>query len=240
MNRGSTFLARASLLNTIDLRVLALALGTFAIGTDAFIIGGILPEIAQVRQHRQDRIGRFGILPVIRTRLAHRLGANPSRPKNPCSRLRIRPLLPIVSVPNATARRATAVDGERPPPFTMFWRASRSALRCRRLRPKLNRSRSRVPWSFSARRMIRGSMIRPRLPVGWRMRAERNRLGHASADPLQHAGHDLMVCHALAWIEIPSSGLFSRERDPVKISRRSLRCACGPLLFRRSRQTRRE
>jgi hypothetical protein len=86
MNRGSTFLARASLLNTIDLRVLALALGTFTIGTDAFIIGGILPEIAQVRQHRQDRIGRFGILPVIRTRLAHRLGANPSRPKNPCSR----------------------------------------------------------------------------------------------------------------------------------------------------------
>jgi MFS family permease len=47
MNRGSTFLARASLLNTIDLRVLVLALGTFAIGTDAFIIGGILPEIAQ-------------------------------------------------------------------------------------------------------------------------------------------------------------------------------------------------
>jgi DHA1 family inner membrane transport protein len=47
MNRGSNFLARASLLNTIDRRVLVLALGTFAIGTDAFIIGGILPEIAQ-------------------------------------------------------------------------------------------------------------------------------------------------------------------------------------------------
>ena len=47
MNEGSTFLARASLLNTIDPRALMLALGTFAIGTDAFIIGGILPEIAQ-------------------------------------------------------------------------------------------------------------------------------------------------------------------------------------------------
>jgi hypothetical protein len=53
-----------------------------------------------------------------------------------------------------------------------------------------------------------GFMIRPRLPVSWRMRTERNRLGHASADPLQHAGHDLMVCDALAWIEIPSGACF--------------------------------
>jgi MFS transporter, DHA1 family, inner membrane transport protein len=41
-------IARQPLWNprTLDLRVLILALGTFAIGTDAFIIGGILPKIA--------------------------------------------------------------------------------------------------------------------------------------------------------------------------------------------------
>jgi MFS transporter, DHA1 family, inner membrane transport protein len=46
MNKRDSFPSRASLRGTIDPRVLILALGTFAIGTDAFIIGGILPMIA--------------------------------------------------------------------------------------------------------------------------------------------------------------------------------------------------
>ncbi len=45
MSRNS-FPIRASPRRTIDLPALILALGTFAIGTDAFIIGGILPKIA--------------------------------------------------------------------------------------------------------------------------------------------------------------------------------------------------
>jgi MFS transporter, DHA1 family, inner membrane transport protein len=40
-------LSHAPRWRTIDLRVFILALGTFAIGTDAFIIGGILPKIAR-------------------------------------------------------------------------------------------------------------------------------------------------------------------------------------------------
>ena len=47
MNKSGSFPPRASLWSTIDLRALLLALGTFAIGADAFIIGGILPEMAR-------------------------------------------------------------------------------------------------------------------------------------------------------------------------------------------------
>jgi MFS transporter, DHA1 family, inner membrane transport protein len=47
MNGSDELLRRASFWSSIDPRALMLALGTFAIGTDAFIIGGILPEIAQ-------------------------------------------------------------------------------------------------------------------------------------------------------------------------------------------------
>jgi hypothetical protein len=46
------------------------------------------------------------------------------------------------------------------------------------------------------------------LLLAWKRDIGRSRLGHASADPLQHARHDLMVCHALAWIEIPSGACF--------------------------------
>jgi len=46
MNRNDNSPSRAALWGTIDLRALILALGTFAIGTDAFIFGGILPRIA--------------------------------------------------------------------------------------------------------------------------------------------------------------------------------------------------
>src|SRR3984893_1754211 len=47
MNGSDELLRRSSFWSSIDPRALMLALGTFAIGTDAFIIGGILPEIAQ-------------------------------------------------------------------------------------------------------------------------------------------------------------------------------------------------
>jgi MFS transporter, DHA1 family, inner membrane transport protein len=46
MNEHDCPASRASIRRTLDLRALILALGTFAIGTDAFIIGGILPKIA--------------------------------------------------------------------------------------------------------------------------------------------------------------------------------------------------
>src|SRR3984957_19494953 len=46
MNERPGSPAGVSLWKTIDLRPFILALGTFAIGTDAFIIGGILPKIA--------------------------------------------------------------------------------------------------------------------------------------------------------------------------------------------------
>jgi predicted MFS family arabinose efflux permease len=48
-----------SLWKTIDPRALILALGTFAIGTDAFIIGGILPQIAQ---DLSVSVGRTGLV----------------------------------------------------------------------------------------------------------------------------------------------------------------------------------
>src|SRR3984893_7583356 len=47
MNGSDELLRRSSFWSSIDPRALVLAVGTCAIGTDAFIIGGILPEIAQ-------------------------------------------------------------------------------------------------------------------------------------------------------------------------------------------------
>jgi MFS transporter, DHA1 family, inner membrane transport protein len=89
MNRGSTFLARASLLNTIDPRALMLALGTFAIGTDAFIIGGILPEIAQ---DLSASIGKTGLVVSVFS-LSYALGS------------------PIVSALSTRWRRSTVMIG---------------------------------------------------------------------------------------------------------------------------------
>jgi predicted MFS family arabinose efflux permease len=89
MNRGSTFLARASLLNTIDPRAFMLALGTFAIGTDAFIIGGILPEIAQ---DLSASIGKAGLVVSVFS-LSYALGS------------------PIVSALSARWRRSAVMIG---------------------------------------------------------------------------------------------------------------------------------
>jgi hypothetical protein len=54
----------------------------------------------------------------------------------------------------------------------------------------------RSGWLLS--RWLRRTGIRLRtvgyLLLAWRRDIGRNRLGHASADPLQHARHDLMVC----------------------------------------------
>jgi MFS transporter, DHA1 family, inner membrane transport protein len=89
MNRGGTFLCRASLSNAIDLRALMLALGTFAIGTDAFIIGGILPEIAL---DLSASIGKTGLVVSVFS-LSYALGS------------------PIVSALSARWRRATVMIG---------------------------------------------------------------------------------------------------------------------------------
>jgi MFS transporter, DHA1 family, inner membrane transport protein len=59
MNRSGSLPPRASPWSTIDLRALLLAFGTFAIGTDAFIIGGILPAIAQ---NLSASIGKTGLV----------------------------------------------------------------------------------------------------------------------------------------------------------------------------------
>jgi predicted MFS family arabinose efflux permease len=76
-------------LNTIDLRVLVLALGTFAIGTDAFIIGGILPEIAQ---DLSVSIGKTGLVVSVFS-LSYALGS------------------PIISALSARWRRAIVMIG---------------------------------------------------------------------------------------------------------------------------------
>src|SRR3984885_11443380 len=73
----------------IDLRVLILALGTFAIGTDAFIIGGILPQIAQ---DLSVSVGRTGLVVSVFS-LSYALGS------------------PIVAALSAQWRRSSVIVG---------------------------------------------------------------------------------------------------------------------------------
>jgi MFS transporter, DHA1 family, inner membrane transport protein len=89
MNRSGSFPPRASLWSTIDLRALLLALGTFAIGTDAFIIGGILPEIAR---DLSASIGKTGLVVSVFS-LSYALGS------------------PIISALSARWRRSTVMVG---------------------------------------------------------------------------------------------------------------------------------
>jgi DHA1 family inner membrane transport protein len=89
MNRSGSFPPRASLWSTIDLRALLLAFGTFAIGTDAFIIGGILPEIAQ---NLSASIGKTGLVVSVFS-LSYAFGS------------------PIVSALSARWRRSTVIIG---------------------------------------------------------------------------------------------------------------------------------
>jgi len=89
MKSSGSFPPRASLWRTIDLRALMLALGTFAIGTDAFIIGGILPEIAQDLSASIEETG----LVVSVFSLSYALGS------------------PIVSALSTTWRRSTVMIG---------------------------------------------------------------------------------------------------------------------------------
>jgi MFS family permease len=72
-------------LSTIDHRALMLVLGTFAIGTDAFIIGGILPGIAQ---DLSASIGKAGLVVSVFS-LSYALGS------------------PIISELSASWRRST-------------------------------------------------------------------------------------------------------------------------------------
>jgi DHA1 family inner membrane transport protein len=81
--------ARASLWSTIDPRALILALGTFAIGTDAFIIGGILPRIAH---DLSVSVGRTGLVVSVFS-LSYAVGS------------------PIVSALTAHLRRPTVLIG---------------------------------------------------------------------------------------------------------------------------------
>jgi MFS transporter, DHA1 family, inner membrane transport protein len=81
--------ARASLWSTIDPRALILALGTFAIGTDAFIIGGILPRIAH---DLSVSVGRTGLVVSVFS-LSYAVGS------------------PIVSALTAHWRRPTVLIG---------------------------------------------------------------------------------------------------------------------------------
>src|ERR1700722_4111827 len=89
MNRSDSFPCRASLLSGIDPRAFMLALGTFAIGTDAFIIGGILPEIAQ---DLSASIGKAGLVVSVFS-LSYALGS------------------PIVSGLSARWRRSIVIIG---------------------------------------------------------------------------------------------------------------------------------
>src|ERR1700689_2877953 len=89
MNGSDSFPCRASLLSGIDPRAFMLALGTFAIVTDAFIIGGILPEIAQ---DLSASIGKTGLVVSIFS-LSYALGS------------------PIVSALSARWQRSTVMIG---------------------------------------------------------------------------------------------------------------------------------
>src|SRR6202522_2490717 len=81
--------ARASLWSTIDPRALILALGTVAIGTEAFIIGGILPRIAH---DLSVSVGRTGLVVSVFS-LSYAVGS------------------PIVSALTAHLRRPTVLIG---------------------------------------------------------------------------------------------------------------------------------
>ena len=87
--RSRSSSTRASLWSTIDLRVLILALGTFAIGTDAFIIGGILPRIAH---DLSVSVGRTGLVVSVFS-LSYAIGS------------------PVVSALTAHLRRPTVLIG---------------------------------------------------------------------------------------------------------------------------------
>jgi predicted MFS family arabinose efflux permease len=76
-------------LSTIDPRALILALGTFAIGTDAFIVGGILPRIAH---DLSVSVGRTGLVVSVFS-LSYAVGS------------------PIVSALSAHLRRRTVLIG---------------------------------------------------------------------------------------------------------------------------------
>jgi MFS transporter, DHA1 family, inner membrane transport protein len=94
MNRSGSFRSRTSLWSAVDLRALMLALGTFAIGTDAFIIGGILPEIAR---DLSASIGKTGLVVSVFS-LSYALGS------------------PIISALSARWRRSMVMIGG----LTMF------------------------------------------------------------------------------------------------------------------------
>jgi predicted MFS family arabinose efflux permease len=88
-NRSRSSPTRTSLWSTIDPRALILALGTFEIGTDAFIIGGILPRIAH---DLSVSVGRTGLVVSIFS-LSYAVGS------------------PIVSALTAHLRRPTVLIG---------------------------------------------------------------------------------------------------------------------------------
>jgi DHA1 family inner membrane transport protein len=89
MKGSDELLRRSSFWSSIDPRALMLALGTFAIGTDAFIIGGILPEIAQ---DLSASIGKTGLVVSVFS-LSYALGS------------------PIVSALSTRWRRSTVMIG---------------------------------------------------------------------------------------------------------------------------------
>jgi predicted MFS family arabinose efflux permease len=89
MNERPSSPAGVSLWRTIDLRPFILALGTFAIGTDAFIIGGILPRIAH---DLSVSVGRTGLV-VSAFSLSYAVGS------------------PLVAALSARWRRSTVIVG---------------------------------------------------------------------------------------------------------------------------------
>lgn len=89
LNRNDRSTSGAAQWTTIDIRAFILALGTFAIGTDAFIIGGVLPKIAH---DLSVSVGRAGLVVSVFS-LSYALGS------------------PIVSALSARWRRSTVLIG---------------------------------------------------------------------------------------------------------------------------------
>src|SRR5258708_30163535 len=59
MSKAFQDTSRSALTSTLDVRILWLALGMFALGTDAYVVAGVLPEIARTTMVSESLAGQL-------------------------------------------------------------------------------------------------------------------------------------------------------------------------------------
>src|SRR5260370_23302115 len=59
MSKGFQDSCRSALTSTLDVRILWLALGMFALGTDAYVVAGVMPEIARTTMVSESLAGQL-------------------------------------------------------------------------------------------------------------------------------------------------------------------------------------